>query len=201
MPREALIPERTPRYQPYPKASRWDVRLAGEILRSAGLSGADSACAGFSAAAEGQSVRIVWIPRPSPGAPCETHRCRDAALDAFESAVSQGGFTDVRRFRHSVLARAAIPGTPQTTARLRRVGALLEFRRSVVFEGYAPQVAGGAVRLASHGASPTSNLIVTDAQGEEVGRSYADHRDAVEGLAHHYGLPMPVTLVDEGRPA
>ena len=88
------------------------------------------------------------------------------------------------------------PARPGTTARLRRVGPIEDFRRSVAFDGHA--AAGGYVRLASHGPSPTSILIVTDAADREVGRDYDDRQTAVEALAQHHGLALPVTLSYDG---
>ncbi|MER6126550.1 hypothetical protein ABT173_28825 [Streptomyces sp. NPDC001795] len=89
-----------------------------------------------------------------------------------------------------------MPARPGTTALLRRVGPIEDFRRSVTFEGHP--AAGGYVRLASHGPSPTSDLIVTDAAGREIGRGYEDRQRAVEALAQHHGLQLPVILSYEG---
>jgi hypothetical protein len=66
----------------------------------------------------------------------------------------------------------------------------------VTFEDHP--AAGGYVRLASHGPSPTSDLIVTDAAGREIGRGYEDRQRAVEALAQHHGLQLPVTLSYDG---
>ncbi|WP_141658557.1 hypothetical protein [Streptomyces mutabilis] len=59
--------------------------------------------------------------------------------------------------------------------------------------------ARSAVVLASHGPSPTSTLIVTDAADAEVGHGYAGHQATVDVPTYRYGLPMPLVLIDEGR--
>ncbi|MEO3976805.1 hypothetical protein [Streptomyces sp. CAU 1734] len=123
----------------------------------------------------------------------------DSALASAEDALRGSEFTEIRRVRHRVSAVAVMPDEPQCTAWVRRVGPLDAFRRAVTFDGFSPQAVGGEVALASHGPSPTSTLIVTDAAVAEVGRGYASRHDAIEALAHHYGLPMPVAVVDGGR--
>ncbi|MDT0449945.1 hypothetical protein [Streptomyces hesseae] len=61
----------------------------------------------------------------------------------------------------------------------------------VTFEGF--DSIGGTLVFQRAGIG-TSNYTVTDHEGTavEVGRS--DQNGAVEWLAHHYGLPMPVRM-------
>jgi hypothetical protein len=194
------------RYAPVAQAERWDIRRARTLLAEhtglSDLDADDTSATGYFVSADGWRVQVVWTHNGSltlPRAGTAARKRWDAALGAVEDAFHGAEFTGIRRNRYCVSAAAVVPDEPQCTARMRRVGPLDAFRREVTFDGYAPKSAGGAVVLASHGPSPTSTLIVTDAAGAEVGRGYEDHQDAIESLAHHYGLPMPLAVIDEGR--
>ncbi|WP_328973521.1 hypothetical protein [Streptomyces sp. NBC_00239] len=195
-----------PAYTPVAHAERWDIRLARTLLADRGelrdLDADDASGTGYFLGADGWRVQAVWIQNNSltlPRAGTAARRQWDAALDHIECALASAEFTALRRNRYCVSAAAVVPEEPQSTARLRRVGPLDAFRSEVAFDGYGARTASGTVVLASHGASPTSTLILTDASGTEVGRGYDSHRHAIESLAHHYGLPMPLTVIDEGR--
>jgi hypothetical protein len=191
---------------PVAQAERWDIRRARALLSERtdlrDLDSEESSGTGYFISADGWRIQVVWTQNGSHTLPRAGTAARtrwDTALDAVEGALRGAEFTAIRRNRYCVSAAAVVPDEPQCTARMRRVGPLLAFRREVTFDGYAPAAAGGAVVLASHGPSPTSTLIVTDASGAEVGRGYDSHQHAIEALAHHYGLPMPLALIDEGR--
>ncbi|GGU49470.1 hypothetical protein [Streptomyces violascens] len=166
------------------------------------LDAGEAASTGYGVSADFWRVQVIWIQNGSLTllrAGTAARRRWDAVLDTIEVALGSVEFTAMRRNRYCVSAAAVVPDEPRCTARLRRVGPLGAFRSEVTFDGYVAQTASGALVLASHGASPTSTLIVTDASGAEVGRGYDSHQHAIESLAHHYGLPMPLALIDEGR--
>lgn len=192
-------------YVPVPGAERWDLRLARTVLAGTELSSLDEGAdgVGYSVGPDGSRVCVVWsqggrlsLPRAGSAARAQW----DDALDRIEAALDRSAdFADVQRNRYRVSARAIVPQTAQTTARMRRVGALDEFRRAVRFDNHSPRTVGGMLTLATSGPSPESFWIVADADGMEAGRTRGGYQDAVELLAHHYGLPMPLALVDEGR--
>ncbi|MEW1760418.1 hypothetical protein AB0393_28390 [Streptomyces cyaneofuscatus] len=194
-----------PPYTPTAGAERWDLRLARTLLEHTGLPDLDadsSASTGYGVGADFWRVQVIWMQNGSltlPRAGTAARRRWDEALDGIQDALGSTQFTALRRNRYCVSAAAVVPEEPQCTARLRRVGPLDAPRNEVSFDGYGTAAAFGTVVLASHGPSPTSTLIVTDAEGAEVGRGYDSYQIAVESLAHHYGLPMPLALVDEGR--
>ncbi|MFF8994016.1 hypothetical protein ACF09H_29630 [Streptomyces sp. NPDC014983] len=189
---------------PAPGAARWDVRLARTVFTGHGLPVlGDAGGTGYAVEPDGQQVLVVWnrgsgLSLPRAGT---TARSRwDDALDRAEAALhSAESFTGVQRTRQRVSAEAVLPRTAQTTARMRRVGALDAFRRAVRFDGHPALTVGGMLTLATSGPSPESFWIVADADGTEVARTRGGYRSGTELLAHHYGLPMPLDLIDEGR--
>lgn len=191
-------------YAPVPGAERWDLRLVRTVLADSELPalGENAAGAGYGVGPDGWRVCVTWnqdgslLPRAGTAA-----RARwDDALDRIAAALTgSAAFSDVRRNRYRVSAQAITPLTAQTTARMRRVGTLDEFRRAVRFDGHRTPAVGGMLTFATSGPSPESFWIVTDADGTEAGRTRGGYQSAAELLAHHYGLPMPLALVDEGR--
>ncbi|MFJ3182460.1 hypothetical protein ACIPJN_29290 [Streptomyces sp. NPDC086796] len=191
---------------PAPGAERWDLRLARTVLAGSNLPAHDPnrPGAGYSVAPDDQRVYVTWSRSGPPSLPRAGTASRaqwDEALDRIEAAlIGSAAFTEVQRSRYRVSARAVVPQTAQTTARMRRVGALDTFRRAVRFDGHPPDRVGGMLTLATSGPSPDSFWIVTDAEGTEAGRTSGGYQAAAELLTHHYGLPMPLGLIDEGRP-
>lgn len=190
-------------YVPEPGAERWDLRLARTVIADTALPAFDenASGAGYSLGPDGWRVCAVWNQggrRSLPRAGTAARALWDDALEQIESVLTRSpAFADVRRNRYRVSAQVVLPQTPQATARMRRVGVLDKFRRAVRFDNYP--TAAGMLTLATSGASPESFWIVTDAAGREVGRTNGGYQAAAELLAHHYGLPMPLALVDEGR--
>ncbi len=195
----------TERPVPAPGAERGDLRMARATLAGSDLPAHDDAAdgAGYSVSPDGERVRVAWgrgerlsLPRASTAVRAQF----DRALDRNAAALTESAaFSDVRRSRDWVSARAVMPCTTQTTARMRRVGVLDAFRRAVRFDGHPADRVGGRLTLATSGLSPESFWIVTDGEGAEAGRTNSGYQAAAELLAHHYDLPMPLALVDEGR--
>ncbi|WP_217223139.1 hypothetical protein [Streptomyces anulatus] len=190
---------------PVPGAERWDLRLARTVLTDSNLpAGRPRNRTGYSVTAEGSRVCVTWsrsgsLSLPRAGTAARTQW--DEALDRIEAALrGSAAFAEVQRSRYRVSTRAVVPRAAQTTARMRRVGALDAFRRAVRFDGHPAGRVGGTLTLATSGPSPDSFWIVTDAEGSEAGRTSGGYQAAAELLAHHYGLPMPLGLIDEGRP-
>lgn len=190
---------------PAPRAERWDLRLARAALAGSDLPAHDDAAggAGYSVSPDEERVRVVWGRGDSLSLPRAGTAVRaqwDQALDRIAAALTESAaFTDVRRSRDRVSAQAVMPRTAQTTVRMRRVGVLDAFRRAVRFDGHPADRVGGMLTLATSGPLPESFWIVTDADGTEAGRTSGGYQAAAELLAHHYGLPMPLAIVDEGR--
>ncbi|MFJ2217820.1 hypothetical protein ACIQVO_36620 [Streptomyces sp. NPDC101062] len=200
------VPDSTvhPAPVPTPGAERWDLRLARAALAASELPDLDedSGGVGYSVTPDGCRVCVHWkggtltLPRAGTAVRAQW----DKALDRIAAALTgSAAFTDVRRDRYRVSARVVFPQTAQSTARMRRVGVLDAFRRAVRFDGCPADRVGGTLTLATSGPSPESFWIVTDADGAKAGHTSGGYQAAAELLAHHYGLPMPLAVVDEGR--
>ncbi|MER5638302.1 ArdC-like ssDNA-binding domain-containing protein [Kitasatospora sp. NPDC002227] len=81
----------------------------------------------------------------------------------------------------------------RTVARLRPVGPVEEFTRAVSFDGH--QGIGGTVRF--HSTYASAAYVVTDHTGTPVPVGDVHEDQAVELLAQHHGLPLPVVVVRE----
>ncbi|MER0476953.1 hypothetical protein ABR737_01040 [Streptomyces sp. Edi2] len=199
-PHQATAPEAA--YVPRPNAERWDVRLARTVLTTrthyADIDNQLVAPDGFSIGPHQGDVLVQWTQDHNFAVPRRPGRRRrwDAALDQIEEALEDAGFTGLRRTVKSVQARAPLSATAQTIARVHPTDAPWKFTDTVCFEGYDRKTVGGLVGLLDNCGS-RSVLFATDAQGTQVGSGYRDRPHAVHGLAHHYGLPMPLLIVQE----
>ncbi|GIH95434.1 hypothetical protein ACFFMN_22990 [Planobispora siamensis] len=178
-------------FVPHENAERWDFRAARTILTGAGNTASHAGSDGFALISDGWDVAIVRIQdgdmfRPRTG----TARTRwEAALNSYARTMTESGWQIVRTNAITVVVRAPLPETPQTTARLHRIDV---GHHRLTFDGH-PGI-GGEIRMHLGGTSAGAGGYHAYSHTGRLVFHRGDITPAVEALAHHYGLPFPIQI-------
>ncbi|MFB8236115.1 hypothetical protein ACFC58_06145 [Kitasatospora purpeofusca] len=197
---EGESPSGAPAFRPAPGAKSWDVRAVERVMAELSPAPADDTAEGWHVARWGEGVAVQRIMGGHYLRPSRAGAARDewdGLIRGDREHLAAHGLEILRPGSSQTLVRMPLPPTPQTVARLRRVGPPEEFRRSVSFDGW-PEVGGMLQFLPTHA---SARYEATDHEGREVWVGNSDMVGAAELMAGHYGLPFPVEVVDENNPA
>ncbi|WP_367137089.1 MULTISPECIES: hypothetical protein [Streptomyces] len=180
--------------EPKPGAERWDICRVRAVLAEKfeeAYGGRDGWYVGpemWDVMVTRQQGNAITRPRGAAG------ERWDIAMQRYIVHLTAAGLEVVRKNRHCIVVRVPQPAKPQTTARVFHAGELGGFTYAVTFDGF-PSIGGTLVfHTAGIGAS---GYTVTDHEGTTVNVGRSDRNGAVERLAHHYGLPVPVRVLEE----
>ncbi|MEU5218500.1 hypothetical protein AB0G79_20195 [Streptomyces sp. NPDC020807] len=194
------------RYEPRPRALRWELRHTKEVLAAAGHHDNDQDTTkpdGFFVLNDpSQAVNVVPVLNNDPRRPRKlADRKRwDEALAEFAEVLRDAGFTDVSTNLHRVRGFAPVPAEPQTIARVRDVNDWVRhpngYRlRAVTFDGY-PEI---ECRIGFHpaGVGASSFHLQDHEQNAVPSQAGETLTESVERLCDWYGLPEPFQVVYE----
>ncbi|WP_183068940.1 hypothetical protein [Streptomyces sp. gCLA4] len=194
-------------YVPRPRAQRWEIRRAKEVLTAAGFNDHDqdsTSGTGFVVINDpSHAVNVIPVINGDHRRPRKLadRKLWDENLEEFAEALREAGFTDVGANLHRVRGFAPVPAEAQTVARVRKVldTAKGYHLREVTFDGY-PDIPS---RIGFHGAGAGASFYhLQDCLGDAVPSDKGETlTESVERLCDWYGLPEPFSVVYEERDA
>ncbi|MFJ3856138.1 hypothetical protein ACIPRL_07925 [Streptomyces sp. NPDC090085] len=189
-----------PGWEAHPGAQRADIREARRLLAEAtGFvdQAAEDADApdGFTVTAEGwRGVCVTWGVRTELPRGATARAEWDAALDRIAEALTAAGYTCLQRNQVCVKAVPPLQTTARTVAYMEHRGGLDSFADTVRLEGV-----GSAGYVELHSSYAHAGVYAYDHNGAQVGGNHKHKHAAVIALAHHYGLPFPLALLQNDR--
>ncbi|MFJ4777428.1 hypothetical protein [Streptomyces sp. NPDC088762] len=194
-----------PAYDPRPRAQRWEVRRAKEVLTAAGFNDHDadsSSGAGFVVINDMHAVAVVPVLNGDHRRPRKLadRKLWDEALEEFADVLREAGFTGVGINPHRVRGFAPVPTEPQTTARVRDVNHWVAspsgYRlRAVTFDGHTEIECRIGFHTAGAGASVFH--LQDHEQNQVPAQAGETLTESVERLCDWYGLPEPFAVMYE----
>ncbi|MER8047123.1 hypothetical protein [Streptomyces sp. NPDC094032] len=197
------------RYEPKPRALRWEIRHTKEVLAAAGHHDNDQDTTrphGFFVMNDMHAVCVVPVLNNDPRRPRKLadRKLWDERLEKFAEILQDAGFTDVSTNLHRVRGFAPVPAEPQTTARVRDVNDWAThpkgYRlRSVTFDGF-PEIEC-RIGFFPAGAGASSFHLQNHEQNAVPSQAGETLQESVERLCDWYGLPEPFQVIYEERGA
>ncbi|WP_243329936.1 hypothetical protein [Streptomyces sp. AP-93] len=202
---EIPVADSEEKYTPRPRAHRWEIRRAKEVLTAAGFNDHDqdsTTGSGFVVINDMHAVAVVPVLNSDHRRPRKLtdRKLWDEMLGEFAEALRDAGFRQVGINPHRVRGFAPVPSEPQTVARVRDVNDWVAspsgYRlRSVTFDGHA----GIECRIGFHtaGAGASSFHLQDHEQNQVPAQAGESLTESVERLCDWYGLAEPFQILFE----